>query len=436
MAVGGDVMNTWISNLIRRTVRSVLIGAVTTMAVPLPAIAQQPDDVERLLENRAVKAALESARTSETQTIADQIRFCEVPAPPFKETARAEELARVFKQVGLRNVRIDGAGNVLGDRPGAAQRPRLVIAAHLDTVFPVETNVKVSRVGTQLRGPGIGDNCRGLAVLVATARALEQSRVQTPGTMTFVANVGEEGLGDLRGVKALFGESLKGQIDRFVSIDGGGLHITNIAVGSHRYRVAFNGPGGHSFGSFGRPNPAHALGRAAAKIADIQVPNQPKTTFNIGRIGGGTSVNSIPFEAWMEVDMRSSDRAALAALDAQFQAAVDSAVTEENARWGRLGGAVTVQKELVGDRPAGSTPDASAIVRTAQAVGQALGVALVLAEGSTDSNIPMSMKIPAITIGAGGRGSDAHALTESFDTVDSWMGTQNAVLLAIALAQK
>jgi acetylornithine deacetylase/succinyl-diaminopimelate desuccinylase-like protein len=434
MAASGDVMNYRISSFIGRTFRSATISVAITMAVPLQAIAQQPDAVEMLLENRAVKAALESARTGETQTIADQIRFCEVPAPPFKEAARAEELARVFKQVGLRNVHIDGAGNVLGDRPGAAPRPRLVIAAHLDTVFPEETNVKVSRVGTQLRGPGIGDNCRGLAVLVATVRALEQGRVQTPGTITFVANVGEEGLGDLRGVKALFGESLKGQIDRFVSIDGGGLHITNVAVGSHRYRVAFSGPGGHSFGSFGRPNPAHALGRAAAKIADLQVPSHPRTTFNIGRIGGGTSVNAIPFEAWMEVDMRSSDRAALAALDAQFQAAVDSAVTEENARWGRSGG-VTVKKELVGDRPAGSTPDGSAIVRTAQAVGQALGVGLVLAEGSTDANIPMSMKIPAITIGAGGSGSDAHALTEWFDTADSWKGTQNAVLLAIALAR-
>ena len=423
------------SNLVRRTFRSTAISAVIAAILPLPAIAQQADGVEMLLENRAVKTALESARTGETQTIADQIRFCEVPAPPFKEAARAEELRRAFIQVGLRNVRIDRAGNVLGDRPGTAPRPSLVIAAHLDTVFPEETNVKVTRVGTQLRGPGIGDNCRGLAVLVATVRALERGGVQTPGTITFVANVGEEGLGDLRGVKTLFGETLKGQIDRFVSIDGGGLHITNVAVGSHRYRVGFAGPGGHSFGAFGRPNPAHALGRAAAKIADLQVPNQPKTTFNIGRIGGGTSVNAIPFEAWMEVDMRSSDRAALAALDAQFQAAVDSAVMEENARWGRPG-TLTVKKELVGDRPAGSTPEDSAIVRTAQAVGRALGVFLVLAEGSTDANLPMSMMIPAITIGSGGGGSDAHALTESFDTADSWKGTQNAVLLAIALAQK
>ena len=435
MAAGGDVMNARISRFAGWTVSAGVVGVLTTMHVPPPAIAQQADGVPMLLENSTVKAALEAARTSETQTIADQIRFCEVPAPPFKEAARAGELERAFKQQGLRNVRIDGAGNVLGVRPGAAPRPHLVIASHLDTVFPEETNVKVSRVGAQLRGPGIGDNCRGLAVLVATVRALDRAKVQTPGTITFVANVGEEGLGDLRGMKALFGESLKGQIDRFVSIDGGGLHITNNAVGSHRYRVAFKGPGGHSFGAFGLPNPAHALGRAAAKIADLQVPSQPKTTFNIGRIGGGTSVNAIPFEAWMELDMRSSDRAALAALDAQVQAAIDSAVMEENARWGRPGG-VTVKKELVGDRPAGSTPDGSAIVRTAQAVGHALGVTLVLAEGSTDANIPMSMKIPAITIGAGGQGSDAHALTEWFDTEDSWKGTQNAVLLAIALAQK
>ena len=416
-------------------VRSTLIAAVTGSALLLPVSAQQADSVESLLENRTVRSALDGVRSGETQTIDDQVRFCEVPAPPFKEAARGELLQRTFAQLGLRNVRVDGAGNVLGDRPGAASRPRLVVASHLDTVFPPETNVKVTRAAAVLRGPGISDNCRGLAVLVAVVRALDQGRVQTPGTITFVANVGEEGLGDLRGMKALFGETLKGQVDRFVSIDGGGLHITHIAVGSHRYRVTFKGPGGHSFGAFGLPNPAHALGRATAKIAEFQVPSRPRTTFNIGRIGGGTSVNAIPFEAWMEVDMRSSDRAALAALDAQFQAAVDSAVTEENARWGRPG-VVTVTKELVGDRPAGSTPALSPIVQTAQAVGRALDLNLGLGEGSTDANIPMSSKIPAIAIGGGGRGSDAHSLSETYDTTDSWKGTQNAVLLVIALAQK
>jgi tripeptide aminopeptidase len=293
----------------------------------------------------------------------------------------------------------------------------------------------VKREGTVLRGPGIGDDCRGLAVIVAIIREMKKAKVQTPGTVTFVANVGEEGLGDLRGVKELFGATLKDQIDRFVSIDGTGVHVTNVAVGSHRYRVAFKGPGGHSFGAFGLANPIGAMGRAIAKIEDMQVPKSPKTTFNVGRIGGGTSVNSIPFDGWMEVDMRSSDPAALAAVDANFQKAVDAAVAEENERWVKPG-MITVVKELVGDRPAGSTPENSPIVRAGISAATALGFSANLGEGSTDSNIPMSMKIPAITIGGGGRGREAHALTESFDTTDSWMGTQHALLLTVALAQR
>jgi len=220
-----------------------------------------------------------------------------------------------------------------------------------------------------------------------------------------------------------------------VSIDGTGVHVTNVAVGSHRYRVTFKGPGGHSFGAFGMANPIGAMGRAIAKINEIQVPKQPKTTFNVGRVGGGTSVNSIPFEGWMEVDMRSSDPPSLAAVDANFQKAVDAAVNEENQRWGKPG-MITAVKELVGDRPAGSTPENSFIVRTGLETATVLGFSANLGEGSTDSNLPMSLKIPAITIGGGGRGRDAHALTESFDTTDSWMGTQHALLLAIALAQR
>ena len=386
------------------------------------------------MESAAVRSALQTAKDNEPQTIEQQIRFCEVPAPPFNETARGLVLKRAFEEAGLENVRVDRVGNVLGDRPGASSRPRTVIAAHLDTVFPEGTDVRVKRDGAVLRGPGIGDDCRGLAVLLAIVRALRQARVETPRTITFVANVGEEGLGDLRGVKELFSATLKDQIDRFVSIDGTGLSITNVAVGSHRYRVTFKGPGGHSFGAFGLANPANALGRAVAKIAEFEVPSVPRTTFNVGRIGGGTSVNSIPFESWMEVDMRSSDPAALAALDGKFQKAVDAAVAEENARWGKRQ-TITVVKDLVGDRPAGSTPASAPIVQTAQAVTRALGFETRMSEGSTDANVPMSLKIPAITISGGGRGSDAHAPSESFDTTDSWKGTQNAILLAIALAQ-
>jgi tripeptide aminopeptidase len=343
-------------------------------------------------------------------------------------------LRREFTRLGLQNVRVDRAGNVLGDRTGTGPRPRLVIAAHLDTVFPEETDVKVTRQGRTLRGPGIGDDCRGLAVLTAIIRTLRQASVRTSATITFVANVGEEGLGDLRGMKALFGETLKGQIDRFVSIDGTGISVTTVSVGSYRYRVTFKGPGGHSFGAFGLASPINALGRAVAKIAEFQVPRDPPTTFNVGRVGGGTSVNAIANEAWMEVDMRSPQPATLAALDTRFHRAVDAAVTEENARWGKAG-VITVTKERVGDRPAGSIPESSPIVQAALAAGRALNLHVSLAQGSSDANLPMSLQIPAITIGGGGDGSDAHALTESFDTTDSWKGTQHALLLTIALSR-
>jgi tripeptide aminopeptidase len=395
--------------------------------------AQAPGE---LMQNPAIKAALAGAKASEAQTIQDQIRFCEIPAPSFKEDVRGQELHRVFTQLGLQNVRVDKVGNVLGAYPGAAPHPHLVIAAHLDTVFPEGTDVKVKRDGNLLKGPGIADDCRGLAVLVAIVREMKKANVQVPGTITFVANVGEEGLGDLRGVKELFNATLKGQIDNFISIDGTGVHVTNVAVGSHRYKMTFKGPGGHSFGAFGRTaNPMGAMGRAIAKIQELQVPRQPKTTFNVGRVGGGTSVNSIPFEGWMELDMRSSDAASLAAIDASIQKAIDSSVAEENARWGKPG-MITVVKELVGDRPAGNTPENSPIVRTGLAAATALGFTTNLGEGSTDSNIPMSLHIPAVTIGGGGRGTDAHALSESFDVTDAWQGTQHAMLLVISLVQK
>ncbi|MGH9144242.1 MAG: M20/M25/M40 family metallo-hydrolase [Vicinamibacterales bacterium] len=418
--------------MLRFVFSGVLALALATGVAQAQSGPPSPGD---LLKDPAVKAAIDGAKATEAQTIADQIRFCEIPAPEFKEEVRGQELKRVFTQLGLQNVRIDKVGNVLGDYPGAAARPHLVLAAHLDTVFPEGTDVKVKREGNVLKGPGIGDDCRGLAVMVAIVREMKKANVKTPGSITFVANVGEEGLGDLRGVKELFKVTLKDQIDRFVSIDGTGVHVTNVAVGSHRYRVTFKGPGGHSFGAFGMANPMGAMGRAIAKIQELQVPKQPKTTFNVGRIGGGTSVNSIPFEGWMELDMRSSDPASLAAVDGNIQKAIDAAVAEENARWGKPG-IITVTKALVGDRPAGSTPENSSIVRNGLAAATVLGFTTNLGEGSTDSNTPMALGVPAITIGGGGRGREAHALTESFDVTDAWMGTQHALLLTVALGQK
>jgi tripeptide aminopeptidase len=387
-----------------------------------------------LMREPAIKAALDAAVRNEPHFIEEQIRVCEIPAPPFKEEARGKEMARLFQQLGLKDVRIDKAGNVIGVRPGAAAHPNLLFQAHLDTVFPEGTDVKVKRDGDVLRAPGIGDDCRGLAMMMAVIRALNEANVETPGTITFAADTGEEGLGDLRGTKELFNNSLKGQIDKFISVDGTGLRITNVGVGSYRYRATFKGPGGHSFGAFGLANPIQAMGRAIAKIDGFEVPSKPKTTFNVGRVGGGTSVNAIPFECWMEVDMRSSDKDSLETINGKYKLAVQEAIDEENRRWkGR--GPVSVSNEVVGYRPAGSTPADSAIVRTAVEVTKLFRAPGDLGEGSTDSNVPMNLGIPAITIGGGGEGSAAHALDESFNTKDSYVGTQRGILLAAALAR-
>lgn len=413
----------------------IAVAAAFLAGTPATVAAQMDADVGgRLIREPAVRAALDMARADESTTIDEQVRLCEIPAPPFKEAARAAAYADAFRAAGLRNVRIDSAGNVLGERPGRAARPNLVFSAHLDTVFPEETDVRVTREGSILKGPGIGDDCRGLAVVLAVIRALNQANVQTNGTITFVGTVGEEGLGDLRGVKALFGETLAGQVDRFVSVDGTGLGITHIAVGSLRYRVTFSGPGGHSYGAFGIANPMHALGRAISSFADTRPPSDPKTTFSVGRVGGGTSVNAISADAWMEVDMRSADQEALRALESRFHTAVAGALAAENARWEQKG-RISVTETLVGARPAGALAETAPIVQATVSVTRALGAEVELSEGSTDANIPLSLNIPAITIDAGGSGTGSHTVDEAFDTTDSWRGTQRAVLLAIALSQ-
>lgn len=415
-------------------VRWASLGAVVFFATMMGVVRAQ-DVAATLLSDAAMKRALAAAEQNEPAILDEQVRLCEIPAPPFKEQARGEAVRQRFTSLGLANVRVDAVGNVIGERPGSSPRPNLVFAAHLDTVFPEGTDVRVTRDGSVLRGPGIGDDCRGLVVMIGVIRALNAANVETPGTITFVANVGEEGLGDLRGTKHLFGVELKDRIDKFVSVDGTGYGITRVGVGSHRYRVTITGPGGHSYGAFGMANPIHALGRAIGSIADFDVPSTPKTTFNVGRIGGGTSVNSIAFEAWAEVDMRSSDDDALESVDAKFKKAVDAAVAAENARW-KDNGRITAKTDLVGSRAAGQTPESAPIVQAAISVTRALSLPVSLDEGSTDSNVPMSLGIPAVTIDGGGRGRGAHSLGESFDSTDSWKGTARALLLAVALAQR
>ena len=410
--------------------------AVIIVAAVLAAARGLPQQEARgvAAEASRVRAALDFVRVNEPTTIADQVRLCEVPAPPFGERARAGVVRDMLDAAGLKNVRLDSEGNVVGERPGRAARPHLVLAAHLDTVFPDGTPVKVTRDGAILRGPGIGDNCRGLAVLVAVARALSSAAVETAGSITFAATVGEEGLGNLRGVRALLATTVKARVDHFVAVDGSGSSITNVGVGSRRYRVTFRGSGGHSYDDFGRANPAQALGRAIALIADLRVPSTPRTTFSVGRIGGGTSVNAIPAESWMEIDLRSSDEAALERLDRSVLGIVRRAAALENARWNQ-NAPLTVRSERIGDRPAGRTDERAEVVQAAREASRRAGMPVDLRAGSTDANVAMQLKIPAIAIAAGGRGTNSHALDETFDTTGSVRGTERVLFLAIALSR-
>ena len=381
-----------------------------------------------------VRAALDKIRVDNEWTLEQQVSICEIPAPPFGEAKRAEEFRRRLVALGLTDARIDTEGNVIARRRGTARRPAVVLSGHLDTVFPESTNVEVTRQGTLFKGPGIGDDCRGLAILLAVARALGSAGVQTQGDILFVGTVGEEGPGNLRGVRHLFTREMKDSIDYFISVDGTGTGLTNRAVGSHRYRVTYEGPGGHSYGAFGMPNPAHALGRAIAGIAELRVPASPRTTFNVGVVEGGTSVNSIPAAAAMDVDLRSESSAALDSLDAGFRLALQRALDAEHARWPESRVRLRVRIDTTGIRPAGALSDTARIVRAGLDAARALGFTSELAAGSTDANFPMSLAIPAITIDGGGEGRGSHSLAEEYDDGPrGWLGPQWAALLVLSL---
>ena len=405
---------------------------LTLLACPfILAAAAQAQPAAELLSRPAVKAALAALKLAEPETVRDQIALCEIPAPPFAEAKRAERYRALLAEAGLKNVRIDAAGNVIGEHVGAEPGPVLVLAAHLDTVFPAGTEVKVERAGDVLKGPGIGDDCRGLAVNLAVARAL--APVATRGSVLVVGDVGEEGLGNLRGVRHLLTDELTTRPAHFVSVDASGYDLVNQEIGSNRYRVTFQGPGGHSYWAFGLPSAIHALGRAIDKVARFKVPARPKTTFTVGRIEGGTSVNAIARSAWMEVDLRSEDAAELARLDGMLRAAVTSALDEENAFWSSEK-KLTVEVQPIGTRPVGAQDGRAPIVAATLAVDAALGLDSHVTSGSTDAGFPVSLGIPAIAVGGGGRWVGMHSLEESFDATDSYRGTQRVFLLTLALA--
>jgi tripeptide aminopeptidase len=377
-------------------------------------------------------AATAYFRSDQDRFVKELISLTEIPSPPFKEQARAAAFAGLLRQSGLTGVETDSEGNVMALRKGAG-RGLLVVNAHLDTVFPEGTDVKVKRQGTRLSAPGVGDDTRGLALLLSLVRAMDAAKIQTAADILFVGNVGEEGEGDLRGIKYLLQKGkYKGRVTGMIAIDGGDLSgVTTGGVGSKRYRVSFTGPGGHSYGAFGLVNPAFAMGDAIARFSRLTVPSKPKTTFNVGVVRGGTSINSIPSEVSMDVDMRSESCAELAKVDAEFLALVRDAVDAENKARSTREGPVKADPRVVGERPCGETPASSPIVKAADTAIRAFGMTPSFTISSTDANVPMSMGIPAITIGRGGPGGRQHAPDEWTD-VDPAANVRNEqIALAI-----
>lgn len=423
--------------------RPILLAAVLT----LTAAGQAPgaaDGADRTLQairaSTGFKTALATLDAEHERIVADIITLTEIPAPPFKEEARAHAYMAMLKAHGLSDVEMDAEGNVMGLRRGTgpAGAPLVVLAAHLDTVFPEGTNVTVRRDGTKLHAPGVGDDTRALAVLLGYLRALDAAKIRTKRDILFVGNVGEEGAGDLRGTRYLFAKGrYKDRVAAFLSMDGTGSNlVTHGAVGSLRYRVTFKGPGGHSYGSFGLVNPMAAMGTTVVEMNRLRPPANPKTTYATSVVGGGTSVNAIPDSIWLDVDMRSESPDELARIDGQFRQIVAAAVAAENTARSTRAGAISAEIRLIGERPAGATSRDAEIVRLTAAAVRAGGQTPLFVASSTDANIPISLGIPAVTIGSGGAGGRAHAPDEWIDVAKpasvEGMGIGLSAVLAVA----
>ncbi|MDN4589771.1 peptidase M20 [Xenophilus aerolatus] len=421
-----------------------VLAAGAAQAQTFSAVAPTPAQVRpavdqaytQLLSASQVQQLLEAVKADHERSVEDLRMLTEIEAPPFKEQKRAEAFLARMKALGLADAKIDAEGNVVGLRKGTGgpggSGPKLLISAHLDTVFPAGTDVKVKDLGNgKLAAPGISDDTRGLAVLLSWLKVLNDHKVQTVGDLLFVGNVGEEELGNLRGMKRIFADHL--DIDGMVGLEpapDGSVLI--LGTGSHRYEVTFKGPGGHSYGAFGQvPSAIHGMGRAIAKIAEVKTPSFPKTTFTVGTVSGGTSVNTIAPEAKMAVDIRSDQMEPLLETEKKILAAIDEAVVEENKRWNV--NTLSVSTKLIGDRPGGRTPPDSVIVEAATRANASFGHKTLLSGASTDANVPMSLGIPAIIIGGGGKTGGFHAMSEWIDVTDGWKGAQNSLVTVLGL---
>ena len=362
-----------------------------------------------------------------------QIRITETPAPEFKENARGELLRRFFEAAGLK-VQTDSVGNVIGERPGADGNDVVLVTAHLDTVFPADTDVRVRHNGARLEAPGIADNSAGLCALVALARALAESKLRTGMTLIFAANVGEEGEGNLRGIRQLV-DSYRSRLRALIAIDGASIdYITTMALASRRLQVAITGPGGHSWSDFGAPNPITALSRAIVRFSAIRLPAGVRTTYNFGIIEGGTSVNSIPDRASVRVDTRSEDESELDRLETALRTAVQAGIADELAASRPGSGNLEANFRVLGVRPGGKLAADSPLLAAVRSADQYLGNSSRLERSSTDANIPLSLGIPAISLGGGGHAGGAHSLTEWYDPAGRELGLKRILLTVLAVA--
>ncbi len=392
--------------------------------------------INKLVKNKKVINAFKIIDKIDDETMADLIQLTEVNAPPFKEEKRALVFKKMIEEAGADKIWIDKVGNVLALRKGVNSSKLIALDAHLDIVFPERTDVTVKKVGDTLKAPGIGDDTRGLSMVIAVLKAMNQANIETKHDLLFVGSVGEEGLGDLRGMKYIFNES-ELKIDAWISIDGGSIgRINNAALGSKRYKVILKGKGGHSWGNFGLANPHHALGKVIEQftLAAAQYTSSgPKTSFNIGRIGGGTSVNSIPFESWMEVDMRSISATRLDEIEKLFLKTVEQAVNDYNDT--NIKDNITLVLEKIGDRPSGALSPDLPLIQKAMSATAFFGVEPTLTIGSTNASIPIAKGIPAICIGRGGKGGGAHSLHEWFINDNGAEAIKLAFLITLSEAE-
>jgi acetylornithine deacetylase/succinyl-diaminopimelate desuccinylase-like protein len=391
-----------------------------------------------LADNPQVRAALDWLQSNIAAVTDAQIRLTEIPAPPFQESARAQAVKSLLESTDL-SVQIDKTGNVIATLPGAttnsAQPELVVLAAHLDTVFPPGTDTKVLRDGTRLIAPGISDNGTGLAALIAIARAITAAHIKPNSTILFVADVGEEGEGNLRGMRALV-DAYHGHLRSVIVLDGSSIdHVTTKALASRRLEAVVTGPGGHSWSDFGMPNPINALVRGSVRFINTRVPASPRTTFNIGQIEGGTSVNSIPHEAKIKVDIRSESEAELLRLENALRECIAAGVRDElESSRDRSKGKLNFKVELLGSRPGGELRPDSPLLSALRAADDAIHNQSRIERSSTDANIPLSAGIDAIAIGAGGNGGGAHSLQEWYEPAGREAGLKRALLTLLGAA--